>query len=928
LVAELLLPLRLAWRFSRRALGQAFLVVALIAVPVATAATVLTVFESRVASVDEVISMRVGQSGAQLIVVSPPDPSLTQNPIDPDVWRVDVDPLTGRRANSSPSDPRVALVAALPAGTRLIPISDKGVLVVKTASGIGAVRYVEGEVWDPALEGAYQLTAGRAPREPSEVMVTESTLLRLGVMIGGELTATDPSRSFTIVGTVDDVIEADSVNVVFAVPGTLPGSGATRYFAPDLSPSWEEIQDLNAEGVVVWSRQVLLAPPSGVGYLYSGEQGSGAALTLIGIFGVFEVSVLAGAAFLIGARRQQRHLAILTSSGAPRAALIRIITSQGAVQGAVGGAVGAVVGVLTAWIIVAITDSGDAREFPGFHVPWAALMAVVGVALLSGWLAALLPAIVASRFDVIAALRGATRPPRPKRHYARAGTVWVVAGGMTTIICTVILSATDWGFLSDVTDVENALIVVMIAAIALASLALAIGTLLLIGPLLTKAALWLTNAPLPLRVAVRDMARDSSRSVPTIAVILSTVAVATFVLTTVAYADAVQSTYRVLPTAVGQATVRVFSSATFEGEPTLSVSEANSISEELTTVLRGRLDADDVRVFRGPDQDWAAWASGDPATLVRPLVDAAKACPLDELGSAVDPRDTRCDLRNDLIHLGATGPGAPNLLVGSWSDLELLAGTAVPDSLRELLEDGGAVSFWPQLIDGNGDVTIGWESLERGKQPTIVHSETLEGGLITNDDRLAYGVFITPETARGLGVELIDAFVLADLRTSPSETTIDAVNAEVASVFPGAPFLEVTTDPAEEGDTFRWLIVGAVCAATASAGGVAVSLTRINGRRARFTFWSIGAAPATMRLASGIETGIQTALAVVFGIIVGMVPGLAIWGFSTTGIETVPPLPQLGLLLLGLPTAFGIASALASPGRAADLRPDEAIPAG
>lgn len=920
------LALRIARRGARRAPGQSILITFLMIVPLATVATFLTVAESQVATPEETVTMEMGQAQAALLVVSPPDESLTQNPIDPDVWQVETDAQSGERLHSDRNDPRVDPASVLPVGTRILPVTDKGVLIVETAAGRGAVRYAEGEVWDPALAGAFTLETGRAPEAAGEVVVTASVLQRLGKQVGDELVSLEPVATFTIVGVVDEAMQSDAVNSVYAAPGTIPGTGATRYFLPDLELSWEQVTNLNSSGMVVWSRQVILNPPDGVTYLYNGQQGTGAVLALIGLFGVFEIGVLAGTAFLVGARRQQRTLALLSSTGAERGTLMQTVTATGIVLGAVAGVVGTAVGIGIAWLYTRLIDDGDATVFPGFHIPWVMLAVAAVLTVVIGWVAALVPAVIASRVDVMTALRGATRPAPARSRSLRAGGVLLIGGAAMAGAAIVVLASTGWGSLSEVTAAENVVIIVTVALIIAAVVIIAIGLLLLLGRIFAGLARLTGATALPLRLALRDLARNPGRAVPVVAVILTTVSIAVFVMSTQAYQQTSAATYRVLPALPGQALVPIFSSDAYDGTPALTPAQASVAAADLTVVAEGRFDLDDIRTIQRPWQDWTAWAAmADEYELVLPQPDPEQNCPLDSHGRPADPDDHRCDLRFNPVHLTGTGPGVANILLGSPDDLSALAGVPVTDAQRATLSTGGAIAFWPQLIDGDGNATLAWTNFSPARPSETLRTQRLPATLIEAPERLAYGLFMTPETAKNVGLEPVDALIVMDLAAEPDTSTLDAANAEIAATFPGAPFIEVIHDPADEGQVLQWISLALVLLATLSAAAIAIGLSRLDGRRDEFTLWSIGADPAFGRLVAGLQAGTQTFLGVLFGTILGLIPGYGIWGGPVTGIDMSPPWIQLGLMLIGLPLLFGLGAALA-PTRTTRGTSDRAVP--
>ncbi|WNY33041.1 hypothetical protein Q9Q99_12430 [Curtobacterium flaccumfaciens] len=92
-------------------------------------------------------------------------------------------------------------------------------------------------------------------------------------------------------------------------------------YLPSDAPTWSEIRQLNAHGIVVQSRPVVLDPPDA--RLPGGQMSSTigwylGAMALLGVFAMFEVALLAGAAFLVGTRADTRSYAIVTSVGGDR----------------------------------------------------------------------------------------------------------------------------------------------------------------------------------------------------------------------------------------------------------------------------------------------------------------------------------------------------------------------------------------------------------------------------------------------------------------------------------------------------------------------------------------------------------------------------------------------------------------------------------
>ncbi|MEO0027930.1 MAG: hypothetical protein RL716_1261, partial [Actinomycetota bacterium] len=92
---------------------------------------------------------------------------------------------------------------------------------VKTASGQGNITLVEGEAWNPELEGRFFDLVGNAPKNDHEIMVNKQALERLGVAIGDNVTLVQSGDSFKVVGTLEFVKAARNASVVYAMPGSI-----------------------------------------------------------------------------------------------------------------------------------------------------------------------------------------------------------------------------------------------------------------------------------------------------------------------------------------------------------------------------------------------------------------------------------------------------------------------------------------------------------------------------------------------------------------------------------------------------------------------------------------------------------------------------------------------------------------------------------
>src|SRR5690606_25241040 len=136
----------------------------------------------------------------------------------------------------------------------------------------------------------------------------------------------------------------------------------------------------------------------------------------VGGLAMLEVVLLAGPAFAVGARRRQRDLALVGASGGTPAQLRRIVLADGVVLGLAGAVVGLILGIAAASVSLPLLEEYLMQRRVGGWRMWpTALAAIAGAAVLTGVLAALIPATTAARQHLVAALAGRRGITRAKR---------------------------------------------------------------------------------------------------------------------------------------------------------------------------------------------------------------------------------------------------------------------------------------------------------------------------------------------------------------------------------------------------------------------------------------------------------------------------------------------------------------------------------
>ncbi|GAA1439097.1 hypothetical protein [Leifsonia poae] len=931
------IALRIARRSSLRARGRSALIVGLITIPVAGMAVLTLVMASTTPTTAEYLTVQLGRTQASVQVVAPPDSGVIQDPRST-AW-------TNTPTDDAPESGESRRIDELVApGTRLIPLLG-GSATVQTASGIAAVRTMLGETWDPALAGRYRLAEGHAPRAAGEILATVGGLERLGIPVGGSVHLVAPAdREATVVGVLDDLELPSSEPVLFGMPTSfgadtdLLGDPQTIAYLPDATLSWAQVKALNDQGAVALSRAVQLHPPRSTDYdgTTFGDRVNYTSTLLMGSiiigFALLEVMLLAGAAFMVGARAQERSLATLASVGGARGTLIAVISSGGLILGAIGGVLGVAVGVGLGTLFMAATGDGSATRYWGFHLPLATLVWIALAAVAVGWLGALIPAVRASRIDVVAALRGARRPSKPSIRRPIVGLVLLALGVLLTLgggaLSVAVSAANRYG-------PDHPIVWAMTGMLIGGPILAVLGLVLCSGLLLRLIARALSRAGVPARLASRDAARNPSRSVPALAVIMTTVFVAVFAMTMIASGEATagaQYQYRLLPGQVGLST-----SAT---DPQTGTSKAVPGSE-LADAARASLDGAKVRVLASVADP--TFLSGerttDPHALLPSLtVPAANQCPADlnsvnydesmtwgSSNSDAPAADWRC--QSQVVLYGGTWSNAGRLWVGDADDLSLMLGRAPDAASRATLENGGAVSFYPNYLE-HGSVTVSWWPADHwdNAQPfdataPASRSVALKATLVTPAHPLPYGALISRATADRLGLQYTDGLVLADPRTAPTRNQLDALNARISAVtgFPDSFASYVETGPPRAAGGFAWALVGLSALVAIAAAAIAIGLARADGRRDENTLAAVGASPRIRRGFGFWQAVVLAGVGAVLGALVGLVPALALT-LPGSATQFSAPWLQIAVAATVLPLAIACASWLALGRRPTELR--------
>lgn len=902
-------------------------------VPIMAISAVATVVASTVPTESELVEMTLGQTQAVVRVAASPGDGLEQSAGAPVIGYFDVPrnevgvPLV--ESSGQIVDPASVIDAPI------VGVAGLGV-TVETPDGFRSLSASAGDVLQPAFAGRWDLLEGRAPRVDREVSVTAAVLNSFKLQLGDELRAIAPENAtLTIVGVHDVSQQPDSTlslvlrEGALGAPTALEAAQSSEFFVlGDESITWNEVRALNEQGLAVGSRAVILGDEPTPGAISDPPlSGIGAAASYIGLaamvggFFLLQVVLLSAAAFMVGARQQQRSMAIMASVGAETRTLRASVSGAGLALGGVAAVLGVGLGIAVGWVAVQLLDDGNARTWPGFHVEPISLAVVALVAVLAGWVAAIIPARIASRIDIVTALRGARRPAPPRRGRGVLAAGILIAGvalGLAGGILLVSLRAAE--IYEPLWDIVAVVLVIVGAIMA------QLGMLLALPAMLRLLAHTARAARTPVRLALRDIARNSGRTVPVAAALMTTVFLSSFLM--VIFGATQAETDRFYqprsPHDSVQVSTRFYDPAV---ERITQVGDRAQLAQELSDALDGA----EVRTIYGVQESVEVTydlVSGEPSLVddspkptVAILQDGCKPYTSNINSTAECFTDTAPYLYSTYQFLG------DRIRVGSVDELELATGMTLSPESQRMLENGGAVALFEEYVDG-GKVRIDWQDANDLVAPpasgeiSLERSETIPAVVQQPPAPLNAGILLSRETARELGLEVEPMAVMAQLDSGLTLAQSDAVQA--ISIGRGGDEWSIPTyietGPADVIGPAAWalLAVSGVIAITAST--VAVGLSRIDGRRDAAILTAVGATPRLRRAIGFWQVLVLAGL----GSLIGSALGVAAAGaLSLPGgpLPFAPPVLQLALSTVAVPLTIAVGAWLL-PGRLTTLHSD------
>jgi putative ABC transport system permease protein len=219
--------------------------------------------------------------------------------------------------------------------------------------------------------------------------------------------------------------------------------------------------------------------------------------------GMLLIALVGVGGFTVLAQRRLRSIGMLAAQGATAKHIRLVVRANGVATGVVGAVAGFLLG-FAGWLIYRPTAQSSSHHVIGvFQLPWTVIGISMLLAIAASYFAAFRPAMAIARVPVVAALSG--RPPAPKK----TGRLAVPVGIAFLVAAFLLLGIAGAG-----TSSGNGMM-----AVVLGFVILIVAIVLLAPACLALVARLGRRFPVPVRLALRDLARYRARSGPALAAI-------------------------------------------------------------------------------------------------------------------------------------------------------------------------------------------------------------------------------------------------------------------------------------------------------------------------------------------------------------------------------------------------------------------------
>lgn len=870
---------RMARRSIRRDLARSILIALLIGLPVAVA-TFSDVLARSSDSPARYAYLNLGSADAKLVV--------TANERIRD-FRLTSEWEGGYETAGDLRDPAaVDVTRLLPPGSQVEAAQGDGGQEVLLRHG---TRYEESWIEQASMPSRFQpdrirLVEGRLP-DAGQVAISSGAADRLAVEPGDTVTDELTGTEVTVSGIVRDD-HCRQCDAVYARPGepvvpSLQPAGRSQWAASqqtylvDLPAGTDAdalAHRLAEKGLVLYPRDTYLHRDEYRSWdepLTLDQVRAAALTTLIVGLGLLEVILLAGAAFAVGARKQVRDMGLISAGGASPRQLRAVLLVQGATLGIVGTVGGVAVGFLVAWLGWPLWEYLNGSVLPFFRFgPEILIAAVVGV--LSGVLAALVPAVGAARKQPLDALAGRFRVTRQRsRRTGIVGGLGILTGVALGLVGSARMAGDFDEYAASLATARTTGTYLMAPsptipiALVLAGAVAAIAGLVLAMPvLLGVLGRWAARLPLSGRLAVRDADRHRHRTGPATSAIMLAVAgsvVAAFAIAGTSGAEEA----RWFPNQPPH-TLQVYPA--YEVDPVRQATVAEAAAQRAVEALPGaRLLAPSMLGYEASQE--APEGSVPQVTDVwfNDYAGCATGCVYGGTGTAAiaDPALVRLTLGRDL---------------DAEEQAALDRGEVLALSPSLVDTDGKVTAFLDMRAETSADGSYAEEDVPKLSLPAhLVPRKTYYGSMPS--------VFMSAETAQRSGLVVLSS--TSRLVTYPATTTPAQVRAALTAIRAGHRANASVYRPYESQSRIPLLVVGGVAGLVTLIGvAIAVALSAAEGRRELATLSAVGADPAVRRRLAGAQALVISGVGALVGVALGSFVSYALRATFGAPSFTVP----------------------------------------
>lgn len=395
-----------AFRFMREGLMQTLLIIVGVAVGVA----VIVFMSALLSGLQANLFRRVLNSVAQ-IVISPPE-EVARALGEGSEFAPLVQPKAQRLRSIDQWQQVRAQVERLGDVVAVAPIvSGPGFATRGDANNAIALSGIELDSYTRVIPLADKLVRGSLRLDSSDILIGIELAKDLGIGVGDKVrvtTAKGASATLTVTGTLDfgnKQVNQRNVFVALRVAQSLldlPGGVSTinlnvrdPFAAESVARTIQAETGLKVESWIETNAQFFTA-------LAAQTLSS----ILIRVFVALTVALGIASVLVVSVVQKQKEIGILRAMGTSRGQVLRTFLLQGAVVGLVGSLFGSLLGWLGLQVWRGVAVNPDGTPMFAIEMPGSLFLYAAAGATLVGILAALMPALRASKLDPVVAIRG------------------------------------------------------------------------------------------------------------------------------------------------------------------------------------------------------------------------------------------------------------------------------------------------------------------------------------------------------------------------------------------------------------------------------------------------------------------------------------------------------------------------------------------